>query len=83
MAENWAHTFSECDRQRGSPVRLACLSNPNKRDACSYLGRLSYGVSHRLQRVSPDVALQYKDWNIPINVRGDHACRQTHTLLRD
>ena len=27
--------------------------------------RLSYGASHRLQRISPDVALQYKEWKIP------------------
>ncbi|KAJ9665810.1 hypothetical protein H2201_004118 [Coniosporium apollinis] len=27
--------------------------------------RLSYGVSHRLQRVSPDAALRYGDWVIP------------------
>jgi cytochrome P450 len=27
--------------------------------------RLSFGVSHRLQRVSPDQVLLYKDWTIP------------------
>lgn len=27
--------------------------------------RFSYGASHRLQRISPDVVLQYKDWTIP------------------
>jgi hypothetical protein len=27
--------------------------------------RLSFGVSHRLQRVSPDLPLTYKDWTIP------------------
>lgn len=27
--------------------------------------RLSFGVSHRLQRVSPDTSLLYKDWTIP------------------
>ncbi|QDS67654.1 hypothetical protein FKW77_004780 [Venturia effusa] len=27
--------------------------------------RLSFGVSHRLQRISPDTALQYRDWTIP------------------
>lgn len=27
--------------------------------------RLSFGVSHRLQRISPDSALQYHDWTIP------------------
>ena len=27
--------------------------------------RLSFGVSHRLQRVSPDMPLQYRDWLIP------------------
>ncbi|KAF2419032.1 cytochrome P450 monooxygenase [Tothia fuscella] len=27
--------------------------------------RLSFGVSHRLQRVSPDTPLQYQDWTIP------------------
>lgn len=27
--------------------------------------RLSFGVSHRLQRISPDLPLQYKDWTIP------------------
>lgn len=27
--------------------------------------RLSYGVSHRLQRVSPDTALRYGEWVIP------------------
>lgn len=30
--------------------------------------RLSFGVSHRLQRISPDVPLQYKDWTIPAGV---------------
>jgi cytochrome P450 len=28
--------------------------------------RVSYGVTHRLQRISPDVALQYKEWTIPV-----------------
>ncbi|KAJ6114889.1 cytochrome P450 [Penicillium sp. IBT 16267x] len=28
--------------------------------------RLSYGVMHRLPRISPDVALQYKDFTIPV-----------------
>jgi cytochrome P450 len=27
--------------------------------------RLSFGVSHRLQRISPDLPLKYKDWIIP------------------
>jgi cytochrome P450 len=27
--------------------------------------RLSYGVSHRLQRISPDTHLHYKQWTIP------------------
>jgi len=27
--------------------------------------RLSYGVSHRLQRISPDLPLHYGDWTIP------------------
>jgi len=27
--------------------------------------RLSYGVSHRLQRISPDLPLLYKQWRIP------------------
>lgn len=27
--------------------------------------RLSFGVSHRLQRISPDTALHYRDWTIP------------------
>jgi cytochrome P450 len=27
--------------------------------------RLSFGVSHRLQRISPDVPLQYHEWTIP------------------
>ncbi|KAI1498012.1 cytochrome P450 [Biscogniauxia marginata] len=30
--------------------------------------RLSYGVMHRLPRVSPDVPIQYKDYTIPIGV---------------
>ncbi|KAE9963141.1 hypothetical protein BLS_009608 [Venturia inaequalis] len=30
--------------------------------------RLSFGVSHRLQRISPHVPLQYKDWTIPAGV---------------
>lgn len=30
------------------------------------------GVTHRLQRISPDIALQYKEWTIPINV-GTHS----------
>lgn len=29
---------------------------------------LSYGIMHRLPRVSPDVALQYKQWTIPAGV---------------
>ncbi len=28
--------------------------------------RMSYGVTHRLQRIPPDLALQYREWNIPI-----------------
>jgi cytochrome P450 len=28
--------------------------------------RMSYGVGHRLQRISPDVALPYKQWTIPV-----------------
>ncbi|KAF4635062.1 hypothetical protein G7Y89_g3029 [Cudoniella acicularis] len=30
--------------------------------------RLSYGTSHRLPRVSPDQAIQYKQWTIPAGV---------------
>ncbi|KAI0812130.1 cytochrome P450 [Xylaria sp. FL0064] len=30
--------------------------------------RLSYGVMHRLPRVSPDVPIQYKEYEIPISV---------------
>lgn len=33
------------------------------------LSRLSYGVMHRLPRISPDVPIQYKDFTIPIGVR--------------
>ncbi|KAF6224986.1 hypothetical protein HO133_010181 [Letharia lupina] len=29
--------------------------------------RWGYGVSHRLQRMFPDTALQYKNWRIPVN----------------
>lgn len=28
--------------------------------------RMSYGVGHRLQRISPDVVLKYKQWTIPV-----------------
>jgi cytochrome P450 len=28
--------------------------------------RMSYGVGHRLQRISPDVVLEYKQWTIPV-----------------
>ncbi len=28
--------------------------------------RMSYGTTHRLQRISPDIALQYKEWTIPV-----------------
>ena len=31
--------------------------------------RWGYGVTGRLQRISPDVVLQYKDWEIPPGVR--------------
>ena len=34
--------------------------------------RLSFGVMRRLPRCSPDVALQYKQWTIPKNVRLQH-----------
>lgn len=27
---------------------------------------MSYGVTHRLQRISPDLALPYKEWTIPV-----------------
>ena len=30
---------------------------------------MGYGTSHRLQRISPDVALQYREWTIPAGVR--------------
>ncbi|MCJ1465822.1 hypothetical protein MMC07_004441 [Pseudocyphellaria aurata] len=29
--------------------------------------RVGHGISHRLQRISPDIALQYKEWTIPAN----------------
>ncbi|MCJ1247251.1 hypothetical protein MMC30_004465 [Trapelia coarctata] len=29
--------------------------------------RIGYGVTHRLQRVSPDVPLQFNEWTIPVN----------------
>lgn len=29
---------------------------------------VGHGVVHRLQRISPDIALQYKEWTIPVNV---------------
>ena len=32
------------------------------------VSRWGYGVPHRLQRLFPDIALQYKDWTIPKNV---------------
>jgi hypothetical protein len=32
------------------------------------MDRLSYGVMHRLPRVSPDVPLTYKQWIIPAGV---------------
>jgi hypothetical protein len=32
------------------------------------MDRLSYGVMHRLPRVSPDVPLIYKQWVIPTGV---------------
>ena len=28
--------------------------------------RMSYGTTHRLQRISPDIALQHKEWTIPV-----------------
>lgn len=34
---------------------------------CS-VNSVGHGVTHRLQRLSPDVALQYKEWTIPVNV---------------
>ena len=30
--------------------------------------RIGYGVSHRLQRISPDVPLKFNEWTIPVNV---------------
>lgn len=32
------------------------------------MNRWGYGVPQRLQRISPDVALQYKEWTIPQGV---------------
>lgn len=29
---------------------------------------MGYGVTHRLQRLFPEVALQYHEWKIPTNV---------------
>ncbi len=31
--------------------------------------RWGYGVTQRLERISPDAALQYKNWTIPPGVR--------------
>lgn len=33
--------------------------------------RLSYGVMHRMPRVSPEVPIRYKDWIIPPGVSGN------------
>ena len=32
------------------------------------VNRIGYGFPHRMQRVSPDVALQFHDWTIPVGV---------------
>lgn len=31
---------------------------------------VAHGVPHRLQRISPDIALRYKEWIIPVHVGG-------------
>ncbi|KAL9076752.1 MAG: hypothetical protein Q9161_000737 [Pseudevernia consocians] len=52
----------------GLPPKWQQLEQPSYLNAVVNEGlRMSYGVTHRLQRISPDVALQYKDWTIPIN----------------
>ncbi|KAF2866147.1 cytochrome P450 [Massariosphaeria phaeospora] len=41
--------------------------------------RLSYGVMHRLPRVSPDVAIRFKDWVIPKGVPVGMSAYMMHT----
>ncbi|KAL4932039.1 cytochrome P450 [Aspergillus undulatus] len=41
--------------------------------------RLSYGVMRRLPRVSPDIALQYKNWTIPRGTPVGMAAYSLHT----
>ncbi|KAH7048410.1 cytochrome P450 family protein [Macrophomina phaseolina] len=41
--------------------------------------RLSYGVMHRLPRVSPDMALQYKDYTIPRGIPVGMSAYMMHT----
>lgn len=41
---------------------------PEAADLMEPQPRMGYGTSHRSQRISPDVALQYKEWIIPAGV---------------
>ncbi|KAF2248555.1 cytochrome P450 [Trematosphaeria pertusa] len=41
--------------------------------------RLSYGVMHRLPRISPDVPIQYKQWTIPVGVPVGMSAYLMHT----
>ncbi|KAL4873378.1 hypothetical protein BDV12DRAFT_192363 [Aspergillus spectabilis] len=41
--------------------------------------RLSYGVMRRLPRISPDVAIQYKQWSIPAGTLVGMAAYSLHT----
>lgn len=42
--------------------------------------RLSYGVMHRMPRVSPDVPIFYKDWVIPPGVSKVHCFNRARVL---
>ncbi|KAK5633633.1 hypothetical protein RRF57_009347 [Xylaria bambusicola] len=44
------------------------------------LNSLSYGVMHRLPRVSPDVPIKYKEYEIPVSVRVAPLCTITSLI---
>lgn len=55
---------------------LRCVTikpaNRKTRELQLTASRLSYGTMHRLPRVSPKMALQYKEWTIPAGVSDSH-----------
>jgi cytochrome P450 len=54
---------------KGLPLTWNALANLAYLSAVINEGlRLSFGVSHRLQRISPDLPLTYKDWIIPAGI---------------